>query len=404
MISDRLRALVALDAEVDREVIEAMVSGGPLNVLDYVDLARLGTDDVGAGDALIVACVEYTAEIGAHLATASRHHPARPVILVGLTAGDGYVTEAFGAGVDDIIALPANGSTEMARTMSLQVAFTVEKAVARKRGAPAATTDLGTVVAVLGLKGGAGKTLTTTNLAVALAAGNQRVTIVDLDLQFGDVGLALGLSPERTMYDLICSGGSLDADKLEDFLSVHASGVRALLAPSRPDQAGMVTSEFLRDVYAVLRETNDFVLIDTPPSFTPQVIAAVDSSTEACMVTMLDALSLKNAKLGLQTLERMNFDMDNVRLVLNRADSNVGIAHQDVSAIMGLQPHVLVPSDRSVTRSVNRGEPIVLKHGRSEAARAFEALAQFYLDRARAARGLPEPPTKARWRPFRRAR
>src|SRR6202041_3216492 len=218
----------------------------------------------------------------------------------------------------------------------------------------------------------------------------------------GDVGLALGLSPERTIFDLISSGGSLDAEKLDDFLAVHSSGARALLAPARPDQAGVVTPEFLRDVYTVLREVNDFVIIDTPPSFTPEVIAAVDSSTEVCMVAMLDALSLKNAKLGLETLERMKFDTDKVRLVLNRADTNVGITREDVSSIMGTEPQVLVPSDRNVTRSINRGEPMVLEQKRSEASRAFHSLADLYVADARAAAGIDETPAKPRRRLFRR--
>jgi pilus assembly protein CpaE len=404
MITSQLHALVALDAEVDRGVIEAMLSGEPLSVLDYIDLARLGPDDVGAGDVLIVACVEYTPDIGEHVSAATRHHPTRPVVLLCPTASNGYVTQAFGAGVDDIVALPENGSVETAKSMSLQLLFTVEKAVARKRGSTATTTELAPMVSVLGLKGGSGKTLTVVNLAVALALGGHRVTIVDLDLQFGDVGLALGLTPERTVYDLLASGGSLDAEKLEDFLTVHASGVAALLAPARPDQAGVVTSEFLRDVYAVLRETNDFVVIDTPPSFTPQVIAAVDNSTDVCMVAMLDALSLKNAKLGLETLERMGFDPARVRLLLNRADSNVGIGRDDVSAIMGTEPQVLVPSDRSVTRSINSGEPIVLGHKRSDAAKAFQGLAELYMADARAASGSAEVPAPRRRRLFRRAR
>src|SRR5208282_3661635 len=121
--------------------------------------------------------------------------------------------------------------------------------VARRKGAVATATKHGTMICVLGLKGGSGKTLTAVNLAVSLAALGNRVTIVDLDLQFGDVGLALGLRPEPTMYDLASSGGSLDSEKLEDFLVQHVSGARALLAPARPDQAGMITSDFLSDVY-----------------------------------------------------------------------------------------------------------------------------------------------------------
>src|SRR5207302_3909855 len=296
-----------------------------------------------------------------------------------------------------------NGDAEAARATARQVVFTVEKAIARRRGGVVAAPHLGAMISILGLKGGAGKTLTSANLAVALAAAGHRTTLVDLDLQFGDVGLALGLRPERTVYDLASSGGSLDAQKLEDFLMVHPSGLRALLAPARPDQAAVVTPDFLRDVYLVLREVNDFVIIDTPPSFSPEVIAAVDGSTEVCMVTMLDSLSLKNAKLGLETLERMEFDSDRVRLVLNRADSNVGLSRDDVPAIMGVEPDVLVPSDRGVTRSVNRGEPIVLEHKRSEAARAFQALADHYVEQARSGGSLEPSPAKRRRRLFRRA-
>jgi pilus assembly protein CpaE len=404
MKTNELNALVALDADVDRGVIEALLSSEPLRVLDYVDLARQESDDSGAGDVLIVACVEYTSGVGDYLSATARHHPTRPVILLCPAATNGYVAEAFGAGVDDIVALPPNGDLQVARTMARQVTFTVEKAVARKRGTAQATSQLGTMIAVLGLKGGCGKTLTSVNLAVALADAGHRVTIVDLDLQFGDVGLSLGLSPERTMFDLLSSGGSLDAGKLEDFLVPHASGVRVLMAPARPDQAGLITPDFLRDIYALLREVNDFVIIDTPPHFTPEVIATVDNSSEVCMVVMLDALSLKNGKLGLQTLERMDFDIRKVRLVLNRADSNVGIARGDVAAIIGAEPDVLVPSDRSVTRSINRGEPIVHEHRRSDAAKSFHNLAQRYIEDARAAGALPQPAARRRWRLLSRSR
>src|SRR5207244_255964 len=217
---------------------------------------------------------------------------------------NGQVTQAMGAGADDILTLPPRADLAMVQEMSKDVAFSVEKALARKRGVQVPSGQkLGRMICILGLKGGSGKTLTAANLAVSLADAGHRVAIVDLDLQFGDIGLTMGISPERTMYDLVRAGVSLDAEKLSDFLAVHSSGAHVLLAPARPDQAGVVTAEFLKDVYRLLRETHDFVVVDTPPSFTPEVIAAVDASTEACLVSMLDAPSLKNTKLGLETLE-----------------------------------------------------------------------------------------------------
>src|SRR5438067_8133589 len=114
MITNKVNALVALDAEVNRDVVEAMLSGGTLRILDYVELANLGAIEDGAGDVLIVACADYTADIGERVSAASRHHPARPVVLLCPAASNGYVTAAFGAGVDDIVALPENGSADNA--------------------------------------------------------------------------------------------------------------------------------------------------------------------------------------------------------------------------------------------------------------------------------------------------
>ncbi len=135
------------------------------------------------------------------------------------------------------------------------------------------------MITVLGPKGGAGKTLVSCNLGVALAEAGHRVVLLDLDLQFGDVGLALGVPPGKTIYELVMSGGSLDAEKLSAYLATHESGLRVLLAPSRPDQASAVSVGFLRELFDVLRASADFVIVDTPPGFTPEVIAAIDAAT-----------------------------------------------------------------------------------------------------------------------------
>jgi pilus assembly protein CpaE len=152
-----------------------------------------------------------------------------------------------------------------------------------------------------------------------------------------------------------------------------------LLAPTRPEQASHVTVDFLRELYPILRRSYDYVIVDTPPGFTPEVIATVDASSRLCMLGMLDALSLKNAKLALDTLARMGYDRERIRVILNRADTNVGISLADTATIIGRAPDVLVPSHRDVTRSVNAGEVIVLASRRSEAARAFRGLADMLI-------------------------
>ena len=279
-------------------------------------------------------------------------------------SANGFVQHAFESGADDLVMSTA---TDESSEVAGQLRFAIEKAVARRTGAGAGeATAQASLICVLGPKGGIGKTLTSANLAVGLALAGRRVVVVDLDLQFGDVGLSLGLVPTRTIFDLVKSGGSLDSDKVEAYLTRHSSGVRVLMAPVRPDQASSVTIEFLRELYPLLRASNDFVIVDTPPGFTPEVIASIDSSTHICMVGMLDSLSLKNTKLGFETLELMGYKHDRIRMVLNRADTNVGVTHEDVSAIVGRAPDVMVPSHRDVVRSVNEGMPIVQGRPRTD--------------------------------------
>ena len=372
--------VVVLDATMDAEAVESALSGG--EQVQVVGLVHGLEDEANPlqdtpSDVLVVACSEPSEDAVAFIRSACDRRPGRPVVVLTGPAENGNVGRVFEAGADDLVRLTEEdwwGSEEVSEHLS----FVLEKAVARRAGTPASTTDGGRVICVLGPKGGIGKTLTASNLSASLAEAGASVTVVDVDLQFGDVGLALGLRPDRTIYDLARSAGSIDAEKLDAYLATHDSGVRALLAPTRPDQAGAVTPELLATVYPVLRSMSDYVIVDTPPGFTPEVITSIDSSSDVCLVGMLDSLSLKNTKLGLETLELMGYDEGRTRLVLNRADSRVGITSADVAEIVGRTPDVLVPSARDVTRSVNEGIPIVQAQPRSEAARAFRSLAALY--------------------------
>jgi pilus assembly protein CpaE len=367
-----IRTLVAVDSGVDAHAVEhAFPAGAAVQVTGVVEGLERGWSvlEESAPDLLVVACAGYSERALYLIEAASKQRPERPVVVLFYGVPDGFLNRAFEMGADDLLTMPAPAE---------QLEFALQKVMARRRGTIASGTT-NPMICIVGPKGGTGKTLTSTNLAVALAQKGKRSVVVDLDLQFGDVGIAMGLSPDRTIYDLARVGSSLDPDKADDFITQHASGAGVLLAPSRPDQAGTITVEFLRELYAVLRARHDFVIVDTPPGFTPEVIASVDASSDVCMVGMLDALSLKNTKLGLETLDRMGYDPERVKLVLNRADSRVGISREDVHAITGRPPEVLVPSHRDIPRSVNEARPLVRSQPRSDAARALRSLAEAYL-------------------------
>jgi pilus assembly protein CpaE len=370
-MTDTIRTLVILAEHADRQLAEtALENEQSLEVVGYADYLEDWRQFLEQpADVVVVGCYGHDDGVTEIVGHAVKHRPDRPVVVMSEASPNGFLRQAFEAGADDVITLPQSPE---------QVAFTIEKVIARKKGLAVPGKAAAPIIAILGPKGGTGKTLIATNLAVALAQRDANVVLVDLDLQFGDIGLALGLSPERTMYDLMKAGPPFDHEKLDRHLIRHSSGVKVLIAPTRPDQASAVSIDFLRDIYASLRTMCDAVIVDTPPGFTPEVIATIDVSTDICMVGMLDSLSLKNTKLGLETLDLMGYDTDHVSLVLNRADSRVGITPDDVSTIVGRGPDVSVPSDREIPRSVNEGTPIVASRQSSGAAKAFRSLADRY--------------------------
>jgi len=374
-----IRALVAVDSTIDRDVVQAALPASEqieiTGVIHGLDESWNALQEA-PNDLVVAACKGYSDRTLFFIGGVVKQRPDRPIVVLVEEAEQGFVRRVFEAGADDVVVLPETPQ---------RVAFSFQKAIARRQGAAVASgVALAPMVCVLGPKGGTGKTLIACNLAVALAGMGKKVALVDLDLQFGDVGLALGLSPDRTIYDLAKSGGSLDVEKLESYLTSHPSGTRVLLAPTRPDQASFVTIDLLRDVYATLRSHYEFVIVDTPPGFTPEVIASIDSSSHVCMVGMLDSLSLKNSKLGLETLELMGYDNARISVVLNRADTRIGISREDVSTIVGRTPDVLVPSDREIPKTLTDGVPIVVASERSEAASALRSLAALYVSAASA--------------------
>lgn len=382
MSSSPIQAVVAIEGGVDREVARAALHGeGGVEIVDIVDgLERATPLLAGPTDLLVVVCSSDSEGALAFIGENVEDHPDRPIVVLCEGSPNGFVHRLFKAGAEDVLLLPAGPEGRPVAPSAAEVLFSLEKAVARRTGSKVDASDSrGSVVAVLGPKGGAGKTVIASSLAVALAESGSRVAAVDIDLQFGDLGLALGLSPERTIYDLATSGGSLDADKLDAYLSTHQSGARVLLAPVRPDQAGVVTTGFLNQVYSVLRASHDHVVVDTPPGFTPEVVSLIDGASEICLVGTLDVLSIKSTKLALETLGLLGWSAERVRVVLNRADSRVGMTVDDVTQVIGRAPDVLVPSHRDITRSVNEAAPLVTARSGSEAARALRRLAASYM-------------------------
>jgi pilus assembly protein CpaE len=301
---------------------------------------------------------------------------ARPelgVVLVRRRVDTTVLTEALRAGMREVVVERDLASLGDAVRRARDIARAMRT---QGGGAPAADAgrELGRVVTVFSAKGGCGKTTLATNLAAAIADGGRRsVCLLDLDLAFGDVAIALQLFPAHTLADAVGIADNLDVTAVEALLTPHSPGLTTLVAPVEPGSADIPTA-VVANVLRLLREMFQFVIVDTPPAFTDHVLAAFDESDTLALIATLDIPALKNLKLTLETLDLLNYPRDKWRVVLNRSDSKVGLALGEVEKTLRVPISAEIPSSRDVPASINRGVPIVLdspNHAVSNAIKKF---------------------------------
>jgi pilus assembly protein CpaE len=200
------------------------------------------------------------------------------------------------------------------------------------------------------------------------------VCLVDLDLAFGDVAIALQLFPAHTIADALPLAENLDPSAIASLLTPHSPGLTTLVAPIEPGTAESIPATLVASLLELLKQQFDFVVVDTPPAFDDHVLAAFDQSDLVALLATLDIPALKNLKLTLETLDLLNYPRERWRLVLNRADSKVGLALNEVEKTLKAPIAAQIPSSRDVPASINRGVPIVLddpKHSVTLAIKAF---------------------------------
>jgi pilus assembly protein CpaE len=239
----------------------------------------------------------------------------------------------------------------------------------------------GRVTTVFSTKGGSGKSVVATNLAVALAKrGPSPVVLVDGDLQFGDVAVMLHMTTHHTMVDAIEAIDRLDANLMRTLLARHeSSGVFVLAAPVEPAFADQVEVEDMLRVIEVLRSFAAHVVVDTPAVLNDVVVGLLETSDDIVVVGGMDIPTIKDVKVGLQTLRLLDVPTNRLRLLLNRANTKVKVEIQEVERTLQLRAEALVPSDILVPTSVNRGVPAVLEVPRSGVARAITQMADALL-------------------------
>jgi pilus assembly protein CpaE len=237
----------------------------------------------------------------------------------------------------------------------------------------------GRVITVFSAKGGVGKTTVSTNVAGELASDGSKVLLVDLDLAFGDVAICLGVSPDRSMTDVVAMSGHLDHQGLKSVVFRHDSGMDVVCAPSSPAEADHIPAATVTELLQVAKGLYDFVVVDTPPAFDEHVLAAFDMSDVSILLATLDVPAVKNLRLTLDTLDLLGHPRESWVVVLNRANSKVGLTIDDVAVALHRPIAVQIVSSVSVPAAANRGVLLVLDDPRHPVSSAIKTLVRDYV-------------------------
>ena len=288
------------------------------------------------------------APIATEVAALQRQTEA-PIVLGLVGPREGLVDEALETALADILILPQPPDV---------IAFALHKAV-RNRSTEQAQSCR--VITVSSTKGGTGKTSIAVNVAVELAERGLRTLLVDLDVQFGDVGIVLGLDrPEKTLHDLaVGSALELDAEKLRGYVIRHTQTLHILAAPLRPEQADDIEASQIATILQLARSLYDAIVVDTAPLFDGPMLAALDRSQELLLVSTPDVPAMKNIRLALQTLAMLGFPVDRVSVIANRAGMAGGVAVQEIADTIGRDVRFVLPDDPMVPTSINAGTAVV---------------------------------------------
>ena len=371
-IREKTRIFITGNCEGLAELSDALSRHSAVELVGRSDQVREGAGPLTGGHLQAVVHATRSSALPADEIAAIREYTQAPIVLLASGESSALLEEALDADVADVLLLPQ---------LTENVVFAIRKAShAGRRGKGGRPAGAGRVITVFSPKGGTGKTVTATNLSTAMAKHQGKKTLLlDLDLQFGDAAIMLGLEPEKTIQDLVTAPGELDPEKLAGYTCRHSSGVEVLPAPIRPEDAELVTEAKLARLMEVAKESYEVIVVDTSPFFHGPMLATLDQTDDLLLVCGLDVPTIKNVRLSLQTLQLLSFPPDRVRVVLNRANSNVGMKKGEVEAALETKVRFEVPSDRVVPLAVNRSNPAVLSDPKSDFGRAVREMSKALL-------------------------
>jgi pilus assembly protein CpaE len=390
-MADQIRVLIVDDIPETRDHLTKLL--GFESDIDVVGSAASGAEAVALATSLtpdVVLMDINMPDMDGIAATEllGRAVPTASVVMMSVQGEADYLRRSMLAGAREFLVKPFSSdeltaSIRQVHTREREKASRLAIATPTEAASPVGTNpsgEPGLVVALFSPKGGVGRTTVAVNMAVAAATElGKKVVLVDGSFQFGDVGVLLNLNPKnKSIADLVpeLEQAGNEVESIDTFVINHSAGIRVLLAPPSPEMAELITPSGIKRVIEALRLTHDLVVVDCTAFFNDTTLAILDAADMILTMLSLEITSIKNMRLFLEVAEQLGYE-NKVKLILNRADSALGIRVADVEHSIGRKVDETIVSDgRSVVYALNRGVPFFLSNREAQVSQDILRLAQ----------------------------
>ena len=293
------------------------------------------------------------------------------VILVNDSITVDLVNKAAQYGIRKVLPIDGIGSDDFSENIKTVYALEQQRILDNNEGKRVRCKALG----FFGGKGGTGKTTLAIGVAASLAKAGKRVMLLDLDLQFGDVSMALDLDTKNSIVDLVQDRGGITIENINGFAVEHSSGMSVLCAPKSSEYAEFVTAQHIERIIDIMRPYYEYIIVDLPSAFNDAVITACENCEEIFLVYNNEILSLNNAKVCYTILDQLH-QRDKIRFVLNRVEKSL-IKPEDFTEMFQTDLFAQIPADYSAAlTSINKGMPVTVAQPKSVLAKGITELAE----------------------------
>lgn len=383
------RLILALGAPAFRQQVAQALGVSP-EAIGWAQPQGAVEAVVGEDPSLVAISPEVKEEEAMELAKAIAHRsPTTALVLVREGNVDGLLPQYVRAGFRDVVDL-SGGRDELRDAFESAIKWSTTLRLTR--GDQTEVESKGVTVCVFSSKGGSGKSFVACNLATALAAKSGKPTaILDLDVAMGDVFSYFGAEARRPLGDLIALGDKRDKEAVLAVGTQLADDVWGYATPSDPAGDAMRSDETTKTITSLQRHF-DHLVLDAPAEYSDAVLAAFDIASVIYLVAALDVVGVRHLAKALETMLTLGVDPDRLRLILNRADSKVGLTPDEVERVMNLKIDALIPSSRLVPAALNKGVPVYLDEPDSPVSKSIGGIADTLLG------PLEQPPPAERKR------